>query len=75
MAYVTSRIHCASCGEDLEIVYSAPEPGSLADHFAALMVGIGGAPISPDTTICPLCGGDIGDHSGDADDPDLRKRE
>ena len=72
MAYVTTTIHCASCGADLEIVLSAPEPGSLADYFAGLTIGIGGTPIPPDTTTCPHCGGDIGDHSGDGDDPDIR---
>jgi hypothetical protein len=69
MAYVTSRIHCAACGEDLEIIFSAPKPESLGDFFASLEIGIAGAPISPDTTTCPLCGGSIGDHSGDGDGP------
>ena len=70
--YITSRVHCASCGESLEIVYSAPEPGTLTDYFAGLTAGIAGAPISPETRTCPRCGGDIGDHSGDGDDPDAK---
>jgi len=73
MPYVTSRIRCASCGEYLEIVFCAPEPGSTVDYFAALEMGIAGTPISPDATTCPHCGGDIGDHSGDGDDPELRE--
>ena len=72
MAYISSSIHCHSCGADLEIIYRAPTPGSLADYFTSLTAGIVGAPIAPGTTICPHCGGDIGDHSGDGDDPDER---
>jgi hypothetical protein len=67
--YVTSRIHCASCGEDLEIIYSAPTPGTPADYFAALEIGVAGTPIDPDTTTCPHCGGYIGDHAGVGDGP------
>jgi rRNA maturation protein Nop10 len=70
MAYQSSRIQCASCGQDLEIVFSAPAPGSLSDYFAGLTVGIAGTPIAPDTTTCPHCGGDIGAHCGNGDEPE-----
>jgi hypothetical protein len=69
--YLSSHIHCASCCADLEIIFSAPGPGSQTDYFAA--VGIAATPIAPDTTTCPHCGGYIGDHSGDGDDPRGRR--
>ena len=62
---MTVKTTCRSCGQVLVIVASAPEPGSLADYFAAVeMDALPGPAIGPNEP-CPHCGTALKD-----DDPD-----
>jgi hypothetical protein len=56
MTLVMTRMTCRACGQVVGIVSGLPEPGSLADYFAKLMVSAVHDPIVGPDEDCPRCG-------------------